>query len=74
MFYAFITDAHGVSKMLDGQHKEKVGYRARKKIPLEDDKYTQITMHFTAFDDEDAQRFLDEGGYDGYKIITDEEA
>lgn len=73
MFYASTIGAHGVSKMLDGQ-AEKVGYRARKLIDLGDDKYTSITMHFTAFDDEDAQRFLNEGGYDGYKIITDEEA
>ena len=58
--------------MLDGQ-AEKVGYRARKKIFLDDERYTQITMNFTAFDDEDAQRFLDEGGYDGYKLISDEE-
>jgi hypothetical protein len=58
--------------MLDGQ-QEKVGYRARKTIPLDDDKCTTITMHFTAYDDEDAQRFLDEGGYDGYKIISDDE-
>jgi FtsZ-interacting cell division protein YlmF len=62
----------GVSKMLDGQ-QEKVGYRARKKIFLDDERYTQITMNFTAFDDEDAQRFLDEGGYDGYKLISDDE-
>jgi hypothetical protein len=58
--------------MLDGQ-QEKVGYRARKRIPLDDDRYTQITMNFTAYDDEDAQRFLDEGGYDGYKLISDDE-
>jgi len=70
--YASTIAGRGENKMLDGQ-QEKVGYRARKRIPLDDDRYTQITMNFTAYDDEDAQRFLDEGGYDGYKLISDDE-
>ncbi len=72
MFYASTTGAHGVSKMLDGR-QEKKGYRARKKIETPEGNIVNMTMHFTAFDDEDAQRFLKDGGYDGYKIITDEE-
>ena len=72
MSYASTIAGRGENKMLDGQ-QEKVGYRARKRIPLDDDRYTQITMNFTAYDDEDAQRFLDEGGYDGYKLISDDE-
>ena len=57
--------------MLDGRD-EKKPYSAAKKIFLDEERYSQITMHFTAFDDEDARRFLKEGGYDGYELILTE--
>ena len=58
--------------MLDGRHNEKKPYSAVKKQLLEDGKESTITMHFTAFDDEDANRFLTEGGYVDYKLILNE--
>jgi len=58
--------------MLDGLHNEKKPYSAVKKQKLDDGKESTVTMHFTAFDDEDAIRFLSEGGYTDYKLILTE--
>ena len=54
--------------MLDNK-ADKKPYSAVKVATLEDGKESKITMHFTAFDDEDARRFLSEGGYNDYKLI-----
>jgi hypothetical protein len=54
--------------MLDGRD-EKKPYSAVTKRVLEDGKESTITMHFTAANDEEAQRFLIEGGYVDYKLI-----
>jgi len=54
--------------MLDGRD-EKKPYSAVKTSRLDDGKESKVTMHFTAFDDEDARRFLKEGGYQDYKLI-----
>lgn len=57
--------------MLDGRD-EKKPYSAVKINEYEEGKATKLTMHFTAFDDEDARRFLKEGGYEGYELILKE--
>jgi hypothetical protein len=57
--------------MLDGRD-EKKSYSAVKINEYSDGKQGTLTMHFTAFDDEDARRFLKEGGYDGYELILTE--
>lgn len=71
MFYAFTIDVLGESKMLDGRDNQKKHYSAVKINEYEDGKATKLTMHFTAFDKEDAIRFLKEGGYEGYELIDE---
>lgn len=57
--------------MLDGQADKKM-YRARKIIDVGDDKAAGITLNFKAFDDADAQHFLDTNGYTDYVLLKDE--
>lgn len=57
--------------MLDGRDQKKP-YSAVKVNEYEDGKASKLTMHFTAFDDEDARRFLKEGGYQDYELILTE--
>ena len=57
--------------MLDGRDNQKKHYSAVKINEYEDGKATKLTMHFTAFDKEDAIRFLKEGGYEGYELIDE---
>ena len=57
--------------MLDGRD-EKKPYSAVMTRKLDDGKESTITMHFTAANDEEAQRFLIEGGYQDYKLILNE--
>jgi len=57
--------------MLDGR-QDKKHYSAVKINEVSENKEAKITMHFTAFDDEDALRFLKENGYQEYKLILTE--
>ena len=56
--------------MLDGRDDRKP-YSAVK-MSEADGKESKITMHFTAFNDDDALRFLIENGYQEYKLILTE--
>ena len=57
--------------MLDGIQNEKQAYHAKKVIETSEGNIVNMTMHFTAYDLADAQRFLSDHNYDGYELITD---
>lgn len=57
--------------MLDARHDEKQHFSAKKRIETPEGNVVNMTMHFTAFDVEDAKRFLKENGYDGYELVDE---
>lgn len=58
--------------MLDGIQNEKKSYSAVKMVNVGDDKTVKMTMHFTAYNDSEAQSFLNSGDYEGYKLVSNE--
>ena len=58
--------------MLDGRDQERKSYTAVRIYETEVGRESKMTMHFTAFDDADAQRFLLENGYQEYKLMLTE--
>ena len=57
--------------MLDGIQTEKKAYKAVKEYEYAPGKTSKLTINFTAFNVEEALRFLEDGGYKEYKLVVE---